>query len=160
LDRELVKVVRYETINDKHHQSLFEELYSTYADTIPTPNHGLYDKERVDSDIEKDFGIELDKDNQTRLFFKLPKWYSIPTPIGNHHPDWAIVMEKRLLDNKGKQTKYYYVVETKGVRAIDSLSPDERIKIQCAQKHFEAVGLMEYAAPIDTFDYFKHEVNN
>jgi type III restriction enzyme len=160
LDRELVKVVRYETINDKHDQSLFEELYSTYADTIPTPNHGLYDKERVDSDIEKDFGIELDKDNQTRLFFKLPKWYSIPTPIGNHHPDWAIVMEKRLLDNKGKQTKYYYVVETKGVRAIDSLSPDERIKIQCAQKHFEAVGLMEYAAPVDTFDYFKHEVNN
>ncbi|MFA6446697.1 MAG: DEAD/DEAH box helicase family protein [Patescibacteria group bacterium] len=160
LDRELVKVVRYETIKDTHDKSLFEELYSTYADTIPTPNHGLYDKERVDSGIEKQFGAELDNDSQIRLFFKLPKWYSIPTPIGNHHPDWAIVMEKRALDEGGKQTKYYYVVETKGTRAMDTLSPDERINIQCAMKHFEAVGLKEYLAPVDTFDYFKQEVND
>lgn len=160
LDRELVKVVRYETINDKHDKSLFEKLYTTYQNTIDTPNHGLYDKERVDSDIEKNFGIEAENDSQIRLCFKLPNWYSIPTPIGKHHPDWAIVMEKKALDKGGKETKYYYVVETKGTRAIDTLAPDEKLKIQCAMKHFEAVGLKEYMAPVDTFDYFKHEANN
>lgn len=160
LDRELVKVVRYETISDKHDKSLFEELYTTYQNTIDTPNHGLYDKERVDSDIEKNFGIEAENDSQIRLCFKLPNWYSIPTPIGKHHPDWAIVMEKKALDKGGNETKYYYVVETKGTRAIDTLAPDEKLKIQCAMKHFEAVGLKEYMAPVDTFDYFKHEANN
>jgi type III restriction enzyme len=159
INRELVTVVRYQKTGESYAPGLFEALDDTLGEVVATPNHGLYDAEKTDSDIERKFGVELDNDQHIRLFFKLPKWYSVPTPIGDHHPDWAIVVEKKMLDGNGAEVTYQFVVETKGTKRKEDLAPDERMKIDCAIKHFEAVGLKEYLAPIDTFETFKTRAN-
>lgn len=159
IDRELVTVVRYEQTGESFAPGLFKELDDTLSDIVATPNKGLYDAEKIDSDVERRFGAELDNDHRIRLFFKLPKWYSVPTPIGDYQPDWAIVVEKRSLDGNGSEVTYQFVVETKGTKRKEDLAPDERMKIECAVKHFEAVGLKEYLAPIDSFETFKEKAN-
>ncbi len=159
IDRELVTVVRYEQTGESYAPKLFQELDETLGEVVATPSHGLYDAEKIDSEVERRFGTELDHDHRVRLFFKLPKWYSISTPIGEHHPDWAIVVEKKMLDGDGAETTYHFVVETKGTRRKEDLAPDERMKIDCAIKHFEAVGLKEYLAPVDTVETFKEKAN-
>jgi type III restriction enzyme len=159
IDRELVTVVRYEKTGESYAPKLFQELDETLGEVVATPSHGLYDAEKIDSDVERRFGTELDHDHRIRLFFKLPKWYSVPTPIGDYQPDWAIVVEKRSLDGDGAEVTYQFVVETKGTKRKEDLTPDERMKIDCAIKHFEAVGLKEYLAPIDTFETFKEKAN-
>jgi len=61
---------------------------------------------------------------------------TISTPVGLYTPDWAIV--KRNIH--GKQQTIYFVVETKGDSNDEQQREVERVKIECAQKHFEALG--------------------
>lgn len=73
-----------------------------------------------------------------QLYVKLPRWFTVPTPIGDYNPDWAIVLEER--DEFGAATgapKLYLVVETKSADSLDKLRPDERRKVQCGERHFE-----------------------
>jgi len=86
-------------------------------------------------------------------------FYKIPTPIGDYYPDWGLVIEKTALENNDK-TSHYFVVETKGSMDSEELREKELLKIQCAIKHFEAIGFKEYIPmPIDTFSNFKIEAN-
>lgn len=69
------------------------------------------------------------------MYFKLPSWFKIPTPLGNYNPDWAVVMNNR--------EQVYFVAETKntgkGIQAgvdLDKLREEEQQKIACAKKHF------------------------
>ncbi len=89
---------------------------------------------------------------------KLPKWYEIDTPIGKYNPDFALVLEKTSLED-GEITKYYFVIETKGSTEWNQLKQSEKMKIQCAIKHFEAIGLKEYLAPVEDFTDFKIKAN-
>lgn len=52
-------------------------------------DHVIYDN----SQVERDFALELDRDEQVKLFFKIPDKFKIPTPIGNYNPDWAVYVE-------------------------------------------------------------------
>ena len=79
------------------------------------------------------------------FYFKLPGWFKIPTPLGNYNPDWAVV--------KQVQDKVYFVAETKntgkGIQSgvsVDKLRQDERLKIKCGKRHFEALGGLHYQA--------------
>ena len=84
----------------------------------------------VDSDIEKDFAIALDHDeDKVCVYAKLPKTFRIPTPVGNYSPDWAIAFYEN-------SVKYiYFIAETKGSEQhLDDL---EKSKISCARKLFE-----------------------
>ena len=78
-----------------------------------------------------------------RLYFKLPDWFKIPTPIGNYNPDWAIVMNHH--------DKVYFVAETKntgkGIQDgvdLGKLHQKERQKIACAKKHFTVFDGVKY----------------
>ena len=56
----------------------------------------------------------LEKRKDIILYLKLPAFFTVPTPIGNYNPDWAIVKEDR--DAHGEPTgkeKLYLVRETK-----------------------------------------------
>ena len=68
------------------------------------------------------------------VFSKLPKnHYVIYTPIGRFSPDWMIVF------NKDKVKYAYFIAETKGSkRGLDQRGV-ERIKIECAKKHFHVI---------------------
>lgn len=83
----------------------------------------------VDSDIEKSFAIDLDKDeDKVCVYAKLPKAFRIPTPVGNYSPDWAIAFYK-------KSVKYiYFIAETKG--SEQHRDEIEVAKNLCAEKLF------------------------
>lgn len=156
VSREMVRLLCYEKTGGTLDATDFlERVIETKDDVFATPNRGLYDHIIHESEVERHFADVLDNTSTVRLFFKLPNRYTITTPIGNYTPDFALVMEKRDLDSTDDQTRFYFIVETKGTRDLNRLRPDERIKIECAIKHFQALGLARYLAPVDserTFD--------
>ena len=90
-----------------------------------------------DSNLETDFARDLANRKDVKLFLKLPRWFMVPTPVGNYNPDWAILFA----DGKGGE-KLVLVAETKG-RVDDNgnimaanITPDELVKIRCAAAHF------------------------
>lgn len=83
----------------------------------------------VDSDIEKNFAIDLDRDeDKVCVYAKLPKTFRIPTPVGNYSPDWAIAF----YENKVKYI--YFIAETKG--SEEHRDEIEIAKNLCAKKLF------------------------
>ena len=81
----------------------------TYADTIETPNRGLYDRVVFDSSFERDFAGFADNDNEVVCFLKLPAFYQIPTPIGPYNPDFGVVLRRKRLRD-AKEAEFYFVV--------------------------------------------------
>jgi len=92
----------------------------------------IYDYVKTDSDWERRFAKNLEA-WEISVYAKLPRWFLIPTPIGNYNPDWAIVMDK-------KDVKYvYFIAETKGRLDTMQLRHSEDLKIWYAKKHFESL---------------------
>lgn len=84
-----------------------------------------------------------------KFYFKLPKKFKIPTPIGNYNPDWAVVVDKA--QNVDSPDYVYFVAETKNTGkniqegiVIEQLSPDEQFKIACAKRLFDKIDNMQY----------------
>lgn len=105
--------------------------------------HSIYDQVIYDSEVEKAFVEGLEKRDDVMLYLKLPRWFTVTTPIGNYNPDWAIVIEER--DAFGQPTDkplLYLIRETKGTTHLDELHPDEQRKVLCGESHFkEALGV-------------------
>jgi len=130
---------------------------SQYRDT---PNRGFYNRMLTDSNIERRFALGADLDDEIICFMKLPAYYKIPTPIGNYNPDFGIVMKRKSLRD-GKESEFYFVIETKGTNDINdkkALKESEIYKIECALKHFATLGVeVQYKAPVKDYQYFKTE---
>ncbi|MCF6308737.1 MAG: DEAD/DEAH box helicase family protein [Flavobacteriaceae bacterium] len=130
------------------------------SDYRDTPNRGFYNRMLVDSYVESLFALGTDIDDEIICFMKLPAYYKIPTPIGNYNPDFGIVMKRKSLRD-GKQSEFYFVIETKGTNDINdkkSLKESEVYKIECALKHFATLGVeVQYKAPVKDYQYFKTE---
>lgn len=97
----------------------------------------------LDSGTENTFARQCESHEDVRLYFKLPDWFKIPTPIGHYNPDWAIVMNHH--------DKVYFVAETKntgkGIQDgvdLDQLHLTEQQKIACAKKHFAVFDGVNY----------------
>jgi type III restriction enzyme len=100
----------------------------------------LYDQVQIDSDIERRF-VEhrLNEDDKVVCYFKFPNLFKVQMPkiIGNYNPDWGIIR----WDHEGK-LKLELVRETKGASNPNLLQyPNEKRKIDCAGKHFQALGV-------------------
>lgn len=93
----------------------------------------LYDLVPCDSEIERQFVKDLEARKDVRLYLKLPAWFSVPTPIGEYRPDWAIVMDGP--ENAGTPI-LYLVTETKESALRDDLRPNEWRRIQCGAASF------------------------
>ena len=103
----------------------------------PNPSHrrAMNLKYKFDSDGELKFANSLDNDPNVLLYTKLKKGgFVLDTPAGNYSPDWAIVYQGD--DNK---LEMYFIAETKWDKDAGDLNDDEKIKIKCATRHFEAV---------------------
>ena len=105
---------------------------------------------------EEDFASKFEKNEDVKLYIKLPNWFKIPTPIGNYNPDWAI-----LLDVDGTD-KLYFVLETKSGKNSqlfeEPLRESEKINIECGRKHFEALNTKAEFKTANEFDKFMQEV--
>jgi len=131
--------------------------YSGYTET---PKRGVWDKMLVDSHVEHQFALATDLDDEVVCFLKLPSYYKIQTPIGEYEPDFGIVMKRKSLRD-GKESEFYFVIETKGTNDINNkkaLKESEVYKIKCAVKHFATLGVdVQYKAPVKDYQYFKTE---
>lgn len=136
LIKDYVEQVRYEIISDKYAVSQFENIPS-YKDVVQPVKNSIYDAIVYDSDVEKNFAVELDSDERIKLFIKLPNWFKVETPVGGYNPDWAIVTAKRDLHGDEEKERIYFVIETKG--DISNLRPSEQAKIASAKRHFEVI---------------------
>lgn len=152
---EMVRLVHYEKTGDIHPLELLEEEFETVLDTVETPKRGLYDRLIYDSDVEKRFAGALDDQNIVRVFLKLPKEYKIPMPFGGtYNPDFALVIQKTNLDDDADTSRFFFTVETKGASEFEKLKEEEKLKIRCAVRHFEAIGLKGYLAPVEDLPSF------
>lgn len=114
----------------------------------------IYDYLIYDSDIERKIALNIDESIEVNVFSKLPKGeYIIYTPVGKFSPDWMIVFDK-------DKIKYaYFVIETKGSSRTLDLRGVERIKIECAKKHFKAIsnGKVKFDA-VASFDELRNKL--
>jgi type III restriction enzyme len=54
----------------------------------------------------------LDGSTEIEVYAKLPKSFSIPTPVGGYTPDWAIAFKQ------GTVKHVHFIAETKGSLSI------------------------------------------
>jgi type III restriction enzyme len=156
----MLDAVNYTKTDNILSQEIFSEEFQTYRPTLSLTK-SLYENMPFDSDPEEKFANELDKSDKVKVFVKLPKKYIIATPIGTYNPDFAFVVENT--DMQTNKSTFHFVVETKSTRNILDLTQDEQIKIKCAIKHFEALGIepitnAKYLAPIKDREHFNQEV--
>ena len=100
----------------------------------------------------------MDKNEQVKVFCKLPQKYYISTPTGDYRPDWAIIYEKKAIGGKSepmlylvRETKFGYATLMRGT--LKSIPSDEQDKIDCAKRHFEEVGELDYTV-VRSYDEF------
>ncbi|MCI9577537.1 MAG: DEAD/DEAH box helicase family protein [Oscillibacter sp.] len=89
--------------------------------------------------IERRFAEDLDAANEVLVYAKLPKAFSIPTPMGGYSPDWAIVFRR------GMTRHAFVLAETKGSTDAWNLRPVEQAKIACVKKLFAALSPADVA---------------
>ena len=94
----------------------------------------IYDFLTSDSKIESDFATALENSTEVVVYAKLPKSFYVSTPVANYSPDWAIVFDK------DKVRHIYFVAETKGSDSDMDLREIEKLKIHCAEQHFDSIG--------------------
>jgi type III restriction enzyme len=129
----LVEGVKYEQINGAYYEMrLFEfeeiETYLSNLFAVSKQDKTVFNYIPIDSDVESDFARDCEADANIKFFFKLPRGFKVPTPIGAYIPDWAVVFEN--------DRRIYFVAETKGTLNKQLLRDIERMKIECGAKHF------------------------
>jgi len=132
----VVDGIKYERLGDSDiwGQELFEtkELQS-YMTKLVESTKSPYEHIAYDSGPEAAFARELEKNDDVKVYAKLPGWFRVPTPLGDYIPDWAVLVATPTGD------RLYFVVETKSSAFLEDLRDKERAKIKCGEKHFEAL---------------------
>jgi type III restriction enzyme len=140
----LVDGIRYQKVGDEHYyaQELFvqDELTGYLRNMLLDTKRSIYEHVIYDSDTERTFAEDLEKNDGVLLYAKLPSWFKVPTPLGPYNPDWAL-----LLEQDGVQ-RLYFVVETKSSLFTDDLRDKESAKIECGKAHFRAIATVDNPA--------------
>ena len=140
----LVDGIKYQRLGEDHYyaQELFEqeELTGYLKNMLEETQKSVYEHVVYDSDTERGFADQLEKNDAVRVYAKLPGWFKVPTPLGTYNPDWAVLL--RTDDGE----RLYFVVETKGGLFADDVREREAAKIACGKAHFGALHVSEPAA--------------
>ena len=131
----IIEHLSYDAVSETHDIDIFtdgqsKQDFSKAGD--PLKRH-IYDYVITDSKTERTFVQELDTSSEVVVYAKLPKGFSIPTPVGNYNPDWAISFKE------GSVKHVYFVAETKGSMSSMELREIEKTKIECARKFFDEI---------------------
>ncbi len=139
----IVEHIAYDPTGDTHTMDIFtqDKPKEDFSKAVKADHH-IYDYVFTDSKNERDFVRELDTSTAVVVYAKLPRGFSIPTPVGNYNPDWAIAFRQ------GRVKHVYFVAETKGSMSSMDLRKIEESKIECARKFFATI----------TFDQVKYDV--
>lgn len=139
----LVDGIKYQRIgtDDYYAQQLFEtkELCG-YLKSMINANKSVHEQIIYQSDTERTFAEQLEKNEAIKVYAKLPGWFRVSTPLGPYNPDWAVLVEK------DGHERLYFVVETKSSLFTDDLRDKESAKIKCGEAHFTALAAGENPA--------------
>lgn len=130
----IIEHLTYDMVDERYDSEIFtrEKPKNDFSKAFKADRH-IYDYVFTDSKIERDFVTELDKSVEVVVYAKLPKTFTIPTPVGNYSPDWAIAFVE------GKVKHVYFIAETKGTMSSLELRLIEDCKIECARKFFAKI---------------------
>lgn len=140
--------------NEFYSQELFqnEQLTGYLKSNMQASTKSPYEHVIFDSGIESDLAKEFERNNNVKVYAKLPGWFKIDTPLGSYNPDWALLFE---IDG---EERLFFVVESKGSMGFEFLRPAEQGKIECGKKHFKELSdksgnkiSLEYVSNMDDF---------
>ena len=144
----IIEHLTYRAIDEAYGVEIFteEKERKDFSRAVRT-NHHIFDYVFTDSNNERTFVELLDSGTEVEVYAKLPKAFSIPTPVGNYTPDWAISFKQ------GAVKHIYFVAETKGSMSSMEFRKIEETKIKCAQKFFAKItsDQVKYAA-VDSYN--------
>lgn len=151
----IVEHLTYDTVEDRFDSAIFTENQTAQdlSKAGEKLKKSVYDYVVTDSKIERRFVEKLDLSNEVVVYSKLPRGFSIPTPVGDYNPDWAIAFR----DDATHIRHIYFVAETKGSMSSLQLKTIEKGKIKCARKFFASLnerahnGAVKYGV-VDSYD--------
>lgn len=133
----IVDHISYDKLEEKYDTSIFTaEKTSAFDKAFEAKKHiqpYVFTDGVAKDSVEKRFAQDLDGANEVCVYAKLPRGFSIPTPVGNYSPDWAIAF------NEGTVKHIFFIAETKGSMESMQLRPIEQAKISCARKLFNEI---------------------
>jgi type III restriction enzyme len=133
----IVEHISYDKLDGEYDSTIFTaEKHTTIDKAFRAEKHiqpYVFTDGTADKSVERKFAEELDGAEEVCVYAKLPKGFSIPTPVGNYSPDWAIAF------NAGTVKHIFFIAETKGTMESLQLRPIEKAKISCARKLFNEI---------------------
>ena len=129
----LVDGIKYQRVGEGEYyaQELFEtEELAGYLKSMIDASKSVHEQVVYQSDTERTFAEQLEKNGAIKVYAKLPGWFRVPTPLGPYNPDWAVLVDRDGID------RLYFVVETKSSLFTDDLRDVESGKIKCGEAHF------------------------
>lgn len=134
----IVEHITYDQIEGKYDSTIFtaEKHSQSVEKAFKAEKHiqdYVYTDGTAEKSVERRFAESLDGAKEVCVYAKLPKGFSIPTPVGNYSPDWAIAF------HEGTVKHIYFIAETKGTMESLNLRPVEQAKIRCARKLFNEI---------------------
>ena len=122
-------------------RSIFEDDLHDYKDDhLLSAENGeitksLFDHVRCQSQPEHDCVEMFERDENVKLYAKLPPKFVIQTPVtaNGYNPDWAVIA------GEGENERLYFVYESKSSNLESKRRPEENAKIACAEKHFAVI---------------------
>jgi len=140
----VVEGIKYQRLGDQYYyaQELFEdkELTGYLRNMLIDTKKSVYQDVVWDRGTEATFAEGLENNEAFKVYAKLPGWFTVPTPLGDYNPDWAVLVEIDGVE------RVYFVVETKSTLFTDGLRGTEGAKIDCGRAHFKALSIGESPA--------------
>lgn len=130
----IIEHLTYHPLEGVHSIDIFtqEKRNGDFAGAYEAAKH-VWEYVLTDSKNEREFVEELDTATEVVVYAKLPRGFSIPTPVGSYNPDWAIAFEQ------GSVKHVYFIAETKGSMSSMQLRAIEERKIECARRFFRDI---------------------
>ena len=129
----IVEHLSYDMLSETYDSDIFtEQKKRDFSKALKVDRH-VFEYVFTDSNVERRFVEELDTSVEVVVYAKLPRAFSIPTPVGNYNPDWAIAFKS------GTVKHVFFIAETKGDLSTLQLREIENSKIKCAKRFFASI---------------------
>jgi type III restriction enzyme len=139
----LVDGIKYQRIGATAYyaQELFDsQELQGYLHSMIDATKSAHEQVIVQSETERAFAEDLERNEAINVYAKLPGWFQVPTPLGPYNPDWALLVDKP------EGERLYLVVETKSSLFVDDLRERESGKMACGKAHFQALAVSDNPA--------------
>lgn len=131
----IIEHLTYDPIEERYDSDIFtvSKTKEDFSKAVEVKKRHIYDYVFTDSKGEKAFAQELNTSGEVVVYAKLPRGFSIPTPVGDYNPDWAVAFEA------DKVKHVFFIAETKGSMSSLQLREIEKARIECARKFFAKI---------------------